>query len=717
MGGCPSSIFAFVSRCLPIPMDLKFIMPTKTLSHLLVSWFLVIQFTAYAESEIPILRHDPSTLPANLTQNHTSVKPVMTDRGVALDVDFFRADYPNVFFTAPAEGWDWSAYQGIAVDIENPEEEAVRVNVRVDNEGADGLNHCNTASVSAEPGTVTTLRLTFNTGAGKGLWGMRGLPEIGPMGSGTPIDSKRITAFQVFLALPDRDHRLLLSSFRLFGKGHQPGELVEMPFIDRFGQYKHADWPLKLKEESELITRRKREQTLLAESRSPQGFDRFGGWNEGPQLKATGYFRTEKVNEKWWLVTPEGRLFFSIGMDCVGSGEFTFVTGRDKWFEWLPALNDPAAVFYHTSGKAHSMAEAIDGKGRTFSFYCANLLRKYGEEWRTEWRQMTANRLRNWGFNTIGNWSDGEICKESGIPYVVSFALGEGLRNMEGANGYWGYLKDVFDPHFADVVDEAVTPLAERHAGNPLCIGYFSDNELAWETLRPGVLACPPDQPCRIAMIQRLKTRYSSLEKLNQAWNIEARDWDSLRAPETPNATATADLDDFVYEYARVYFSTINSILKSRAPHQLYLGCRFYAHCDPVVRACAESADVVSFNVYLPRIQRDACEKAVACGKPVLIGEFHFGATDRGMFHPGLGPVRDQEARAKAYAQYFQSAIDCPAIVGCHWFQYVDEPVTGRWFDGENYNIGFVDVTDTPYPELVKSARETHAELYKRRLE
>ena len=59
--------------------------------------------------------------------------------------------------------------------------------------------------------------------------------------------------------------------------------------------------------------------------------------------------------------------------------------------------------------------------------------------------------------------------------------------------------------------------------------------------------------------------------------------------------------------------------------------------------------------------------------------------------------------------------LDNPAFVGCHWFQYVDEPLTGRSFDGENYNIGFVTVTDTPYPELVAAARQVHVSAYVRR--
>jgi hypothetical protein len=36
--------------------------------------------------------------------------------------------------------------------------------------------------------------------------------------------------------------------------------------------------------------------------------------------------------------------------------------------------------------------------------------------------------------------------------------------------------------------------------------------------------------------------------------------------------------------------------------------------------------------------------------------------------------------------------------------------VLGR-MDGENYNIGFVDVTDRPYAELIEAAKITHKRL------
>ncbi|MDV2687462.1 hypothetical protein RYX56_24250, partial [Alkalihalophilus lindianensis] len=82
-------------------------------------------------------------------------------------------------------------------------------------------------------------------------------------------------------------------------------------------------------------------------------------------------------------------------------------------------------------------------------------------------------------------------------------------------------------------------------------------------------------------------------------------------------------------------------------------------------------------------------EFAQKLGKPCIIGEFHFGATDRGMF-TGNMTVKDQVARGTSYADYIKDVLSEPAFIGAHWFQYYDEPTTGRSQDGENFNIGFV---------------------------
>jgi len=74
---------------------------------------------------------------------------------------------------------------------------------------------------------------------------------------------------------------------------------------------------------------------------------------------------------------------------------------------------------------------------------------------------------------------------------------------------------------------------------------------------------------------------------------------------------------------------------------------------------------------------------------------------------PGLAQTLNQEERGVAYRYYVENAAAHPSLIGTHWFQWWDQPSTGRG-DGENYNIGFVNVTDIPYKELVEAAKTTH---------
>jgi hypothetical protein len=96
---------------------------------------------------------------------------------------------------------------------------------------------------------------------------------------------------------------------------------------------------------------------------------------------------------------------------------------------------------------------------------------------------------------------------------------------------------------------------------------------------------------------------------------------------------------------------------------------------------------------------------------PVMVGEWHFGALDVGLPASGIGHVRTQADRGRAYRVYLEDAAANPHCIGVHWFTLYDQSALGR-FDGENYNIGFLDVCNRPYPELSEAARSSHARLY-----
>ena len=78
------------------------------------------------------------------------------------------------------------------------------------------------------------------------------------------------------------------------------------------------------------------------------------------------------------------------------------------------------------------------------------------------------------------------------------------------------------------------------------------------------------------------------------------------------------------------------------------------------------------------------------------------------MFWEGLVGAGSEKERGPAYARYLRAVVDNSDFVGAHWFQYTDEPLTGRTLDGENAHVGFVTVADLPYTEFVAAAREAN---------
>ncbi|HBJ95160.1 MAG TPA: beta-agarase, partial [Lentisphaeria bacterium] len=280
-----------------------------------------------------------------------------------------------------------------------------------------------------------------------------------------------------------------------------------------------------------------------------------------------------------------------------------------------------------------------------------------------------------------------------------------------------------FDPEFevkmtSILRDRAATNSDVRKSlTDPMCIGYFIDNELQFNNIFDGVMKAPADQPAKREFVRGLEAKYKTVDALNKAWNSSFADWNAVAENHKPMKAKEFRNDqlDFLKRFADRYFSLCRKGIKSTAPHRLYLGCRFvgFRQSDIFWSAAAEHCDVISVNSYSYSLANIVTKNFH--DKPVLIGEFHFGTYDRGMFSASLCPVYDQNERATAYTRYLQGLLVNPSIVGAHWFQFRDQPLTGRW-DGEGYQIGFVDVADTPYPELTRAAREFGENMYQYRM-
>lgn len=644
-----------------------------------------------------------------------------TANGIALRIASGHAQpWPGITLVAPAGRWDLSAFDYVELDVANVGNNAVTVYCRVDNPGADGQRHCVTGSETLEPGQRGVLRVKFEriqtAPSDIKLFGMRGypFPQTGERG----IDPRNVTQLLVFVANPSEPHLFEIDNIRAGGRYESPPQMAAsefFPFLDRFGQYKHKDWPGKVKSEADLVARREAEEKDLVAHPGPPDWNEYGGWEAGPTLQATGFFRVEKYQDKWWLVDPKGKLFFSHGIDCVNNSNPTPIEGREHWFEILPPRD---REFRHLYSRQRSIHGHYAGRNpMSFDFVPYNLARKYGEKWEENAADITHRRLRSWGLNTIANWSDPRIYLQRRTPYVVAIHFGGKL--LEGSEGYWGQFRDVFDPSFEQAARTAMAQQKNRSIADPWCIGYFLDNEISWGdevSLALATLRSPASQTAKQIFLADLKAKYETIEALNEKWGTQHTSWEALgESRETPDARkARADLVAFYTKIADRYFKVCRAAVKEIAPNQLYLGCRFAWVNNRVAAVAAKYCDVVSYNIY----QRSAAKFRFPnrADVPLIIGEFHFGALDRGMFHTGLVPVKDQNERARLYKDYVTGVLQHPQFVGCHWFQYRDQATTGRPLDEENYQIGFVDIADTPYPETIAAAREVGYRLYQIRL-
>jgi hypothetical protein len=667
----------------------------------------------------------------------------VNDGRAAALVDFPGGEFPQLVVGRADRTWDWSTAAALVLPVENREAEAIGLSIH-----ADELYRPDWPRGSLSwwawlpPGAATTLVLPL-LAADPLSMGM----QFGPPIPGVPpraqvirkvkgsMDLRKVGVIRLVVPSPPRPRQLVFGDVGII-QGAPQGRDAYRGIVDRYGQYSQQTWPDKSTSVEELQTRWSEEAHQLKQwTAELPPRDRFGGMPTSPPLRATGFFRVERVNSRWWLVTPEGNRFFSVGVDAVRTSVgATYVQGREFMFESLPGPQDPSRRHFGESDSRVTREESgFPGHdrggfdhGRWFNFYTANLERRHGPDWPNAWRDVTLDRLRAWGFNTIGNWSEPELWDRGRIPYVVPISIGGNFARLN-SGGDWGVrVPDPFDPRFAAAVEEAARVLAAPRRSDPFLIGYFVDNELAWgmgDSANPrlryglayGVLALGAGSPAKTAFVSILAARYGTPERLAAAWGIRLDSWDDLRSsdfraplPSDAHPEIAADLSRLTRALADAYFRTVADTLKRHDPAHLYLGSRFWTRTPEVVDACAQYCDVMSFNVYSHGVDGDPWRTLDQLGKPVIIGEFHFGSTDRGMFAPGLVDVGSEEARGSAYARYLKTVVDNPAFVGCHWFQYVDQPLVGRLLDGENHHIGLVSVADVPYRAFVTAVRRAN---------
>ncbi len=428
-------------------------------------------------------------------------------------------------------------------------------------------------------------------------------------------------------------------------------------------------------------------------SAAPVPLDAYGG-DSATTLTATGFFHTQLVNGRWWLVTPDGHPFFSAGINHVTQ--------------------------YGTTDKNGNQA------------YYTSIVNKYGSV--GAWSDAMVARFSTWGFNTLGGWSSNDLFTGR-LPYTQLFSFG-------GQDFVTGGLSDFFDPAWVASVQSQANATAGALKDDPWLVGYFLDNELHWDKdwrfldQLDLFLQRPATAPGKQHLVAWLQTRYGGDYAAFAAdFSPSAADWATLAAPSTVTDTgpgAAATRAAWAGELADRFFSVTNAALKAADPNHLNLGARFLTQVTvpEVVTAAGKHVDVMSANWYdlKPDFEQTITNLGPAyvptadtlrawhdlTGKPLLISEFGYRAMDSGLPNtwPPFQVVLDtQQQRADRYRNYVDCLVNTGYVVGAHWFELTDEPAIGR-FDGEDDNWGLVTEADDEYPLVIAAAQTLHDHMY-----
>lgn len=627
--------------------------------------------------------------------------------------------YPHAVFQFEAPQ-DWSRFETLLVDVENRSPTPIQIALRIDDRWtASGTDGSAAASITLAPGAKKPIAFPLQLRTAE--LGMHYPPlPVGRewmLGSQARLNLRSIVRVLFYVSKPTMGYTIRASNARLLGLTSLLAGLC-----DPYGQWAAASFPGKVTTDQELAADVAAENYDLATNPRPAIYSRYGGYLAGPRVPASGRFETLWDGGRWWLIDPEGYRFLSMGVNGVSLDGQTNLNGRSYMFQGLPSRSGrfrpaysgvvPLRNFPYTSTLA-------------YNHFLANLIRKFPVGADAKGIDLSLRRLRSWGFNTLGAFSDKRTYVSSKLAYTHELEVKGNFQRISPGDDLWGPLPDPFDSKFTAAARSAIRS-ARFARQDPWCLGWFVDNEItvtggARENGRYGIalgtLRAPSTSPAKQEWIRRLRIQYSTIGNLNVAWATSFATWASLSTPVELTADGPeARREDFrvwALTYLRSYFKTVRDQIKSFDSRALYLGCRFWRSTPEAIQAASEQCDVLSFNVYrkLPGEILDWANLA-NFNKPIFVGEFHFGAADRNHWNPGYVPATSMEDRTRLAQEFMSDAVRNPGIVGFHWFQYLDQPITGRWFDGENMGIGLVSVTDRPWPELRDFFRRSLPTLY-----
>ena len=393
----------------------------------------------------------------------------------------------------------------------------------------------------------------------------------------------------------------------------------------------------------------------------------YGGWIDGGKYEATGFYRTELIDGRWWIITPDGYKTLNIAVDCVEP--YTGSAVPQKAFE-----------------------------------------DKYGTV--ENWANVVSDELREYGFNGAGPW----VYYDKLLPYVketpVSVVLGMRTSFIGAYDKVNDNVLNVFDPGFEADADRYARHWIKPYADSPYVLGIYTDNEpIADDSMLVSYLTLDINDYWNYYSYytawEWLKSRHGENATINDITHDDKNDW-----------------VEFVYDR---YMKVCTDAIRKYDKNHMMIGPKLDKPHKGSFRGVSKWVDILAYDYYGNAWTADMAQVDqwyMWAGKPMLNSEWYVKGADAVSDESGITnesgvgyTVPTQADRGRYYQSFVLNMLESRVFVGWQWFRYTDndpdKPGLSPDSPDRNANKGILTRKYEPWNDLLSFMKEININSYR----
>lgn len=418
-----------------------------------------------------------------------------------------------------------------------------------------------------------------------------------------------------------------------------------------------------------MISRRALLAALAAGPLAGADRDRFGGWTS-IRSRASGFFRTEKIGARWYLITPEGNGYIAIGANHIRG--------------YLQSAEHNGPLLKRAAGSLGKAMELLVAEMTALGLTASDAYAPLHAKLKTVFPRIEFVPL----------------------PTKSKFEF------------------DAFDPAVLKLIHDHTVTSCRAFASDPWVIGVVSTDLPVWDSRRVSYYrALPPHSPGRVRYAEFLKSRYKDVNECNAAYGTSFKEIDpstDFTAIDVKKEAVKADDEVFLGIIADRLYTTLKQAVREGAPRHLFLGERFVVRQAPadVIHAVGRHVDLHCTQALILSPQRppewqifqpDGYRTTYAQigQKPIIVVDWAAPFSLDTTYENGYGVIKPEAEAGDDAAEWIRAAFEEPYLVGLFTCQLAGRHGNDRWFPDGRMKRTLLRDDGTPFP--IRSARIAHA--------